>query len=68
MFDFTFIDAGFSATSIEVRPVSDKGREFFEKHFGRAACGATLRKSGGYEMMQAVDDAGMTYEVLEIAQ
>lgn len=63
MFDFRFADRNFAATTIEVVPTSAAGRALFAAHFGAGAVSATLTKSGGYEMMQAVADAGLTYQV-----
>ncbi len=63
MTDLAFTDAGFSATQISVRAVSDAGREFMAKHFGAGAVGADLLKSGGYAMMAAVAAAGLKYNV-----
>ncbi len=63
MTDFLFADRDFTATTMEVKPTSEAGREFFTEHFGEAAVSATLKKSGGYEMMRAIFDRGLRYEV-----
>ncbi len=63
--DFTFIDTGFNATEISVRPVTDAGKTFFARHFGEAAISAVLRKSGGWEMELALGKEGLTVEWIE---
>ncbi|RWQ35828.1 MAG: hypothetical protein EOS20_17290 [Mesorhizobium sp.] len=63
MSDFLFIDAGFNATSVAVRPVTEAGRSWFAEKMGAYAVGATLAKSGAYAMMAAVAAAGLTYTV-----
>ena len=63
MFDFVFTDTGFAATEVAVKAVSERGREFFGRTFGHGAVGATLKKSGAYEIMAAMAAAGYTYTV-----
>lgn len=63
MSDFLFIDAGFAATSVAVRAVTDAGREWLADRLGGPAIGATLAKSGAYAMMAAVAASGLTYSV-----
>lgn len=65
MADFTFFDAGFTATQIGVKPVSTEAKVLFEDWFGKAAVSSILRKSGGYDMMAKVSSLGLIYEVLE---
>ena len=62
MADFTFIDTGFSATEVSVRPVTDAGRAFMARHFGEAAMSAVLRKTGAYEMAAALGNDGLLVE------
>lgn len=61
MSDITFSKefSEFNAIKVDVKPTSDAGAEFFEKHFGRGACGATLYKNGAYDFAGACSLAGL---------
>lgn len=53
--------ANFSATTITVEPVTEAGRIAFRDHFRAGeAIAWTLKKSGGLEFVDAVEDLGLT--------
>ena len=62
MSDFRITSAAdFSATTITVEPVTEAGRIAFRDHFRAGMAGSwTLRKSGGLEFAEAVEDIGLT--------
>lgn len=56
--------ASFNATTLEVMPLSEKGREWFQSKFGRGAVSAEIYKSSGPDFEDAVIAAGLRHEVI----
>lgn len=67
MSDLVFVDAGFSATTVAVRWLTEAGRAFASQFLSidPIACGAVLRKSFAYDMMSAAGAQRVAYTVTD---
>ena len=60
MADFAYIDGGFSATQITIRPVSERARE--RMGYDAAAVSSVFTKSAGFAFLDRVILDGFTVE------
>jgi hypothetical protein len=55
--------ASFEATTLTVRPTSDKGRKWFQTQFGACSVSAEIYKSQGYAFEDRAIANGLRVEV-----
>lgn len=55
--------ASFNATTLGIEPLTDSGRDWFQKNFGRFAVSAEIYKSSGPAYEEKILEAGLALEV-----